>query len=168
MFTARSTRLSLAALFLVATVSGASAENATTVHVSLWDRGADSAIAAGDAPMMGLNMGGAHDQQTMGITAGLASVPAGDVTFDVSNDSSGTIHEMIVAPLADANVQLPYDTTTMMVNEDAAGALGEVPELDPGASGTVTLHLRPGLYLLFCNVPGHYAMGMWTELTVTG
>ena len=28
------------------------------------------------------------------------------------------------------------------------------------------LHLTPGKYLLFCNIPGHFANGMWTEVTV--
>ena len=43
----------------------------------------------------------------------------------------------------------------------------EVSELDPGASGSLTVALQPGKYLLICNVPGHYASGMWTEFTVT-
>ena len=34
--------------------------------------------------------------------------------------------------------------------------LGEVSELDPGKSGTLTLTIKPGKYLLVCNVPGHY------------
>lgn len=69
-------------------------------------------------------------------------------------------------PLASATTPPPYDATAMAIDEDAAGALGEVPELAPGASGTVTLTLEPGVYLLVCNIPGHYACGMWTLLTV--
>lgn len=160
--------LSLAALFLAASLTGASAETASTLHVSLWDHGADSAMQAGDNPMMGLNMGGDPAGRTMGITSDVAEVPGGDVTFDVHNDSTTNIHEMVVAPIADARSQLPYSEADMAVDEDAAHAIGEVSELDPGASGSVTLHLQPGVYVLFCNVPGHYAMGMWTLLTVTG
>jgi uncharacterized cupredoxin-like copper-binding protein len=26
--------------------------------------------------------------------------------------------------------------------------------------------LKPGRYILYCNIPGHYALGMWTLLTV--
>ena len=44
--------------------------------------------------------------------------------------------------------------------------LGEVSELDPGKSGTLTLKLDPGTYMLFCNIPGHYMAGMWTTVTV--
>jgi uncharacterized cupredoxin-like copper-binding protein len=52
------------------------------------------------------------------------------------------------------------------VDEDAAGHLGEVSELDPGASGTLTIDLKPGKYVLFCNLPAHFMNGMWTEITV--
>jgi len=34
----------------------------------------------------------------------------------------------------------------------------------PGTTGWVTLHLAPGRCELICNLPGHYARGMFTEL----
>ena len=77
------------------------------------------------------------------------------------------VHEMVVAP-ADPPKPLPYDKADQEVKEDAATPIGEVSELDPGTSGKVELDLKPGRYVLFCNVPGHYMLGMWTELTVTG
>ena len=52
------------------------------------------------------------------------------------------------------------------VDKDKAGDKGEVSELDPGKSDTLTVDLTPGKYLLICNVPGHYGAGMWTEFTV--
>ncbi len=36
----------------------------------------------------------------------------------------------------------------------------------PGAESWVTLHLARGRYELICNLPFHYAMGMFTELDV--
>jgi uncharacterized cupredoxin-like copper-binding protein len=60
----------------------------------------------------------------------------------------------------------PYSDKDARFDEDAAGALGEVEELDPGKSGDLTLSLKPGKYALACNVPNHYANGMWTVLTV--
>ena len=74
---------------------------------------------------------------------------------------------MIVAPVVSADAPLPYDPVAMRVDEDAAGALGEVEEIEPGVSGSLTLRLEPGQYILFCNIAGHYPMGMWTILTVT-
>jgi len=44
--------------------------------------------------------------------------------------------------------------------------LGEIPDLAPGKTGTLTVDLKPGSYVLFCNQPGHYHDGMSTVLTV--
>jgi uncharacterized cupredoxin-like copper-binding protein len=44
--------------------------------------------------------------------------------------------------------------------------LGEVPELDPGKSGRLALRLSRGKYLLLCNVPGHFQLGMHKVLVV--
>ena len=138
-----------------------------TVNVSMWDNGDTAMDTIMDGPNLGMALGGDMSLATMGITPDLTTVSGGDITFFVSNDSSWLIHEMVVAPVADLNAPLPYDDNEMEVDEDAAGAIGEVPETDPGQSGSVTLHLDPGTYVLFCNIPGHYAMGMWATITVT-
>jgi len=39
--------------------------------------------------------------------------------------------------------------------------------MQPNASKTLDVTLAAGSYLLICNVPGHYAAGMVTPLTVT-
>jgi hypothetical protein len=43
---------------------------------------------------------------------------------------------------------------------------GEGGGIDPGALSWVTLQLEPSHYELECNLPGHYAAGMYTELDV--
>ncbi|ESZ56195.1 copper tolerance protein [Mesorhizobium sp. L103C105A0] len=94
-------------------------------------------------------------------------VPAGKVTFQVQNTSKDTVHEMIVVPIADAKkTTLPYVPNENRVNEDAAGHLGEVSELDPGKTGSLTLDLKPGSYAVFCNIPGHFMNGMWATILV--
>lgn len=103
----------------------------------------------------------------MGIKLDRTSAPTGDVTFNVTNTSKDTIHEMIVIYLQNPGKPLPYIANENRVDEDTASDKGEVSELDPGRSGSLTLHLKPGKYLLICNVPGHYAAGMWTEFRVT-
>lgn len=124
------------------------------------------------APMMrrpnGM-MGGA-----MRMTADRSTVAHGTVSFLVTN--AGTIsHELVILPLPDS--QIPG---TRQIGADAkideAGSLGEASNtcaegtgqgILPGASGWVTLTLPPGRYELVCNLPGHYAAGMYTQLTVS-
>jgi uncharacterized cupredoxin-like copper-binding protein len=100
-------------------------------------------------------MGGDHAVAAMGITATVTGLTAGEITFNVTNTSTRLEHEMVVIPIATAEAIPPYDAAAMEVDEAAAGALGEVPELAPGGTGTVTLNLAAGTYMLICNVPGH-------------
>jgi uncharacterized cupredoxin-like copper-binding protein len=87
-----------------------------------------------------------------------ATVSAGKVTF-VAHNSGRMVHELMVerAPLKFDGPGRP--------NEKAR--LGMIENMTPGASGKMTLRLRPGTYQLFCNVPGHYAAGQHTTFTVT-
>lgn len=139
------------------------AENYATVKITLWDKGADI-----EPPTdLGIGMGGDMSKATMGMHAEPKSVQAGDVTLEVTNASKDTIHEMVVVPITSESEPLPFNPDENAVDEDAASAIGEVPELDPGASGSVTLRLAAGTYALICNVAGHYGAGMWTILTVS-
>lgn len=116
---------------------------------------------------LGLGMHGMMQDATMGITVDKASVPAGKITFEVKNASADTEHEMIVAPVSGPDTPLAYNEAESRVDEDAAGSLGEVEELEPGESGSLSLTLTPGTYILYCNIASHYQAGMWTILTVT-
>ena len=102
----------------------------------------------------------------MGLAVNVKEVPAGEVTFNVTNTSSDAEHEMVVTKLSGPDGTLPYDDGNMRVDEEAAGSLGEVSELPYGQSGSLTVTLDPGTYVLYCNIPGHYAAGMWTRIVV--
>jgi uncharacterized cupredoxin-like copper-binding protein len=116
---------------------------------------------------LGMGMAGADvSKSPMQVVADETTVKAGEVEFDVTNASKDLVHEMLVIP-APAAAQLPYLSGEEEVDEDKAGSLGEVEELDPGTTGKLSLILKTGHYVLFCNVPGHYTAGMWTTLSVT-
>jgi uncharacterized cupredoxin-like copper-binding protein len=156
-------KLGLLALALpLVTALPASAD--AVVKVSLWDKGGmmDMSKSMG----LGMGMHGKMMMAIMGIKTDKETVPAGKVTFDVVNDSKETVHEMLVSPIADGNTVLPFVENENRVDEEKSGDLGEVSELEPGKSGSLTLDLKPGNYILFCNVPGHYMAGMWTMLKV--
>ncbi|CDX21664.1 conserved exported hypothetical protein [Mesorhizobium sp. ORS 3324] len=134
-----------------------------TVHVKLWDKDGDMNPDA----KMGMGMPANMSMAMMKIKLDKTVVPAGKVTFDVTNTSKGTVHEMIVVPVADPKkTTLPYVSNENRVDEDAAGHLGEVSELDPGKTGSLTLDLKPGFYAVFCNIPDHFMNGMWATIKV--
>lgn len=133
-----------------------------TVKVTLWDKGTSAPMAMDE----GLGMTHASNADSnMGIKLSRKKVKAGEVTFEVTNSSKETVHEMLVIP-APADGKLPYDAKEAKFDEDKAGSLGEVEETDPGKSGKLTLNLKPGKYILSCNVANHFANGMWTTITV--
>jgi uncharacterized cupredoxin-like copper-binding protein len=134
---------------------------AEVVNVSLVDKG-----AAMEMPKdLGMGMGGDMSKATMSVVVDRTTVKAGDVTFNVTNNSKESIHEMLVAPANPAK-PLPFVDKDLRVDEEASKDLGEVSELDPGKSGSLTIALTPGTYILFCNIAGHYMSGMWTLITV--
>ncbi len=153
----------LSSLFM--SVAPGPAMAATTVDVSLWDKGAPVQMVAGEAYRPGVRIDASR--MTMGVKVLPDRARAGLVTFKVTNTSTVKIHEMVVMKLDEKGDPLPYVAAEKAVDDDEPGERGELSNLDPGASGTLTVALTPGTYLLFCNEPGHYAAGMWTELAVT-
>jgi uncharacterized cupredoxin-like copper-binding protein len=149
---------------------GAAFATGRGIKVSLWDTGAMALHTDGQGPMMGMAMSATGQRLPMahmGIKLSSHTVAAGLVSFNVRNDSKVLAHEMVVSRINNAKMPLPFKQGDNKVDEDAAGALGEVAELEPGKSGALKLTLKRGQYILYCNVVGHYAHGMWTILTVT-
>jgi uncharacterized cupredoxin-like copper-binding protein len=107
------------------------------------------------------------DVTSMRIAVDHDSVPAGRVTFRATNQSKDQIHELIVVRTEAAQASLPYDEKKAEVIEKRIHHLGEISDLKPGRSGSMTLNLRPGSYILICNQAGHYKAGMSTPFTVT-
>lgn len=144
------------------------AADKTIVQVNMWDHGPDSmdAFDMDNRVMLGTPGAAYKDSAPMGFDLNKYVVPAGMVEFVATNTSSSIEHEMLVIPITDVTKALPYNTDDERLDEDAAGSLGEVEETQPGETGSVTLELAPGTYMLTCNIPFHYAMGMWTLLTV--
>lgn len=153
---------SVTALALTVAMAAPGWAHNSVVRVKLWDKGADAPMATD----LGMGMGANKAKATMGLKVSKTRVKAGKVTFDVTNTSKDNVHEMVVAAIKGKNAELPYSASDSRVEENRIADLGEVSELQPGKSGSVTLDLKPGKYVLFCNVPGHYMDGMWKVITV--
>jgi uncharacterized cupredoxin-like copper-binding protein len=93
------------------------------------------------------------------------TVKPGRITLAAENQSKGLVHEVLIARAADAG-SLPFDAKNDRVIEKRVHSLGEISDLAPGKSGKLTLTLKTGTYVLFCNQPGHYKDGMVTKLVV--
>jgi uncharacterized cupredoxin-like copper-binding protein len=140
------TRSSIALIFISIVAVSAQASNPDdhVLNAKLWDRGS-----------------------AMGISTDSPTVKAGKITFNVENDSDSLVHEMLVVKVAGFDDSLPYDENANKIIEDRVADFGEVSELEPHQSGVLTVNLKPGKYLLICNIPGHYKANMYAELLVT-
>jgi uncharacterized cupredoxin-like copper-binding protein len=88
----------------------------------------------------------------------VSSVRAGKVSF-IATNVGRVPHELMVE-----RMPMKFDSP-MHPNEGAAQ--GMIDDMDPGHSGQMTMRLRPGTYMLFCNAPGHYAAGQHMLFKVT-
>jgi uncharacterized cupredoxin-like copper-binding protein len=103
------------------------------------------------------------------VTLSATTVPAGSVTFDVTNDGTIT-HEFVVLQTDTPAAEIPiksFEGEADRINEDTAGTnVGETGDMDAGATQTLTLDLAPGHYVFLCNLPSHYGLGMHNDFTV--
>jgi len=118
------------------------------------------------------DMGGMMSGSMMNVAAGPSSLPAGKVSLRVWN-AGMMVHELVVPPLpAGGAGTRPVEADGRVSEEgslgEASSSCGEGPGdgIAPGAASWVSLELAPRRYELICNLPGHYAMGMFTELDV--
>jgi len=114
--------------------------------------------------------------QEFAVSADPASVPAGSVTFDVTNDGPEDVHEFVVIKTDLAPTDLPTDEDGAVL-EDGEGmeVVDEIEDIPVGESQTLTVDLEAGAYALICNIvqeeddgtlEAHYAEGMRTGFTV--
>lgn len=103
------------------------------------------------------------------ISLDSSSAPAGEVTFTVAN-AGPSVHEFVVFKTDLAADQLPTDNKGD-VDESGAGVthIDEIEDIAAGSTdSTLKVDLESGAYVLICNLPGHYGLGMHTAFTVEG
>ena len=103
------------------------------------------------------------------------SAPAGEVTFNATNDGPEDPHELVVVRTDLAPDALPT-TEEGAVDEEGEGVevIGEIEEFPPGENESASFDLEAGSYALICNVveehegelEAHYALGMRTGFIV--
>jgi hypothetical protein len=93
------------------------------------------------------------------------SVPTGPVTF-VARDAGKLAHQFIVLRTNLAAAKLPMKGAQVDLNR-AGTVVGETRHIVPGKTVRLTLTLKPGRYVLLCNLPAHYKAGQFTAFRVT-
>jgi uncharacterized cupredoxin-like copper-binding protein/mono/diheme cytochrome c family protein len=102
------------------------------------------------------------------VSADPASIAAGAVNFNVSNDGT-IVHNFRVIQTDLAPEALPIAADGLTVDEGAVTVAGGFTNTlaAEGEQLTPIQQLAPGSYVLICNISGHYEQGMRTAFTVT-
>jgi uncharacterized cupredoxin-like copper-binding protein len=99
------------------------------------------------------------------LTPSATSAPAGSVTFNVTNAAAADVHEFVIVQTDLAADQLPVAADNT-VDEAAVTVVDEIEDIAPSGTGTLTVDLAAGHYVLICNVAAHYSQGMHSDFTV--
>lgn len=97
------------------------------------------------------------------IDFGGATGKAGSITFTVNN-TGANVHEFVIVKTDLKADSLPVSGDT--VDESAFTPVDEIEDIESGASGTLTVNLAAGHYVVLCNIEEHYSKGMHQDLTV--
>lgn len=93
-----------------------------------------------------------------------ATAPAGVVTFKVVN-ADKNVHSVVLI-----KTDVPHDKIAADPKDgsrpDKTGAVRETGELAAGGVKEFSVKLAPGNYVLVCNEPAHYIVGMHAPFTV--
>jgi uncharacterized cupredoxin-like copper-binding protein len=96
-----------------------------------------------------------------------ATVPAGPVAFDVRNAGPST-HEFKLVRTDVVASELPLDASGLAVDDEsrALHRVGGIDTVALGGRAHLEIDLRPGRYVVYCNLEGHYLAGTYAQLDV--
>ena len=91
------------------------------------------------------------------------SANAGEVAFVVKNKGK-LEHEFVLLRTKTPAAKLPAGDEANTVSE--RGFTAELDGIEPSRTVAMVLSLKKGHYVLLCNIEGHYAAGMRSDLTL--
>lgn len=100
------------------------------------------------------------------LEAGAATAPAGRIAFAARN--VGKIeHELAVIKTDRGPDDLPVKDGEVQTDTQGLDLVAGTGRIKAGASQALEVTLRPGSYVLLCNIPAHYQTGMRAPFRVS-
>jgi len=98
-----------------------------------------------------------------------ATLKAGPTTIEAPNEGS-VEHELVLFESNENAADLPTeasgDVDEEKLEEEGGEEAGEIEDVEAGDTKSGKFNLKPGKYVMFCNLPGHYARGMYGTVVV--
>ena len=158
--------LVVAGLVVVALTGCSSSKSSTSTTSGAQGAGGGVTVtttATSGGPTVVNVVGGEKSGGKYYLTVTPASVKAGPTTITFNNQ--GTMEHEVVVLKTDTPADQLKVGANHEVSEDAS--VGEDSETKPGKTKSTTIDLKPGNYVLVCNIERHYEKGMFTAFTVT-
>ena len=154
------------AVALVLTACGSSEESSptTTDAEATTDAGGSDTTTESEGTPVAVAVG-ETDVNTQYMNVDPGTVPAGTVTFTITNEGTKMHMFDILATDTPAD-QIEVGDDDMIMESGDAVEVDEHDDIKAGDTVTLTADLEPGHYVLECNEKGHYRMGMYTDFTV--
>jgi uncharacterized cupredoxin-like copper-binding protein len=152
--------LSLASIAMALAVAGCgSSSDVATSHpdAAIIDNANDTAGATASSAAPGSTL--TTKLAEYSIEPSATVVKAGNVKVTAVNDGS-MMHEVVF--LKTDTPQGKLKVTKGRVSE--SDSVGEVADIEAGKTKKGTIDLKPGKYVLVCNIDGHYQLGMHSAI----
>jgi uncharacterized cupredoxin-like copper-binding protein len=104
-------------------------------------------------------------ERDFAIKASPKRLSPGEVVFHALNRGPDE-HELIVVRARDPKLMLRSDGMTVSEEGLKSSIVGTLEPGQPGSVRQLRVNLKPGRYVLMCNMSGHYMGGMHTVVTV--
>jgi Sulfocyanin (SoxE) domain len=106
-------------------------------------------------------------EKDFAIALDTSTAGSGQVDFEITNEGPST-HEFVVFETDLAPDALPLNKDGD-VDEEGKGVthIDEVEDIASGSTESLDVSLETGGYVVICNLPGHYKLGMHAPLTVS-
>ncbi len=98
------------------------------------------------------------------ITALPATLGAGKATFTVKNTGT-VVHSIVLLQTETTHDKIPADPKDASKVVET-GKVGESGQIQVSQSKDFAVDLKPGKYVILCNEPAHYLLGMHIAFTV--
>ena len=107
------------------------------------------------------------DEFDYGFRMPSGPLPAGEIVL-VDTNRGSIPHELVMFKTANANAKMPMRKDGDVDEESSSleAVMDSGSSLAPGESRIITAELEPGTYVIVCNLPAHFRLGMHQLVTV--
>ncbi len=148
----RAKQSSLLLLVLAAAIAGCGGSSAPADTAAVDSSASETPTDAGAVDV---------DLREWAVLPSKAQIDQGSVEFNAVNKGD-VPHELVLLKTDTAAAALKTDGPEAEEEGNVAG----VEDIAAGESKPLSADLRPGHYVLLCNLPGHYSDGMFADIVI--